>query len=1617
MMHYNLQEKSDLIATLCQQLQDNLPAERAAAVSKFSHIYYATAAAADFSQWKPENLYGSTLAYWHFIQQRQAKTANVRVFNPDYEQHGWQSKYTIIEVLQDDMPFLVDSLRMELNQRNLTIHYIHNAVISIKRNAKGELEEIFDPENAADDAQNKAQKKDAQNESLIFISVDRHTDSEGLQELQEQLQSILHDARAVVDGFEQMLARCDEQAAAFSKPIKGLDKDNIAEVHDFIVWLKEHFTFLGYDEFELVEEKGKKRLQAVPDSQLGLLKSCDQYCRSALINEFDREAQGFELIPEVLSFTKSNRKSRVHRPAYPDYISIKRYNKDGEVIGECRFLGLYTSNVYIQSSRQIPIVRRKVDAVMEHSGLHRQGHDWKELLQILEIHPRDDLFQVGVDELYDTVIGVLQIHERRQIRLFMRKDFFGQFYSCLVYSPRDIYSTDFRRKVQAILCEHLQCDNVEFTAYFSESVLTRTQFILRGGNIADSWEPLKLEHLIQQAARSWKDDLRDALVESLGDEQGMATFNHYGDSFPASYSSDFSPRTAVVDLQYIAKLSAETSLQMSFYQDLESEENYLNFKLFNRGQSIPLSDVLPVLENLGLRVIDEHPYRIEGKQQDIWIHDFKLNYTGNGQIQLESLRQVFEAAFVNIWHGHAVNDEFNRLVLGGQIAWRDVAVLRAYAAYMKQIRFPISQDAISQTLNNYVGIAAALVSFFQARFEPDNDSDAKALEAEIIASLDQVTGLNDDRVIRQYLTLIKATLRTNAYQQLDGVFKNYFSFKLAPELIPNVPLPKPCFEIFVYSPRVEGVHLRGGKVARGGLRWSDREEDYRTEVLGLVKAQQVKNAVIVPVGAKGGFVAKKLHDGMSREAWLDEGIACYKTFISGLLDVTDNLVEGKVVPPQSVVRHDEDDTYLVVAADKGTATFSDIANGIAEDYGFWLGDAFASGGSQGYDHKKMGITARGAWVSVERHFREMGLNTDKDDFSVIAIGDMSGDVFGNGMLLSKHICLQAAFNHLHIFIDPTPNAAKSWQERKRLFELPRSSWTDYDEKLISKGGGIFDRQAKSITLTPEIKKLTGLKQDAVTPTELLRALLQAPVDLIWNGGIGTYVKSSDETHADVGDKANDGLRINGNELRCKVVGEGGNLGMSQRARMEYAANGGRMNTDFIDNAGGVDCSDHEVNIKILLNQVVAEGDLTAKQRNQLLEDMTDEVADLVLKNNYRQVQSISLAEARSAESMAEYQRYIQHMEATGKLDRALEFLPSDEQLNDRKQKNRGLTRPELSVLISYSKAELKEALVDAVITDDPYLSRELHTAFPQQLNERYQTLLQQHRLYREIIATQIANDIVNTMGINFVDRLRASTGADEAAIARAFILARDVFGVQQIWQQVEALDHKVTSDIQTEMMLEIQHLLRRGTRWFVRNRRSELDCEREVNSFHREIEHLYGKQEQLLTGGPKALWSKACERYQKAGVPAKLAKVIAGARSLYAAMGIIEVAGQTQQPTDQVAQVFFAIGEKLELDLLSQQLSALPVENYWQALAREAFRDDLDWQQRALVANALASIGKTKSIEDVIERWLQANEWLVKRWRNVLSELKNAEKLEYAMYTVALRELFDLAKTSELKSD
>ncbi|GAB0151162.1 NAD-glutamate dehydrogenase [Marinobacterium sp. BA1] len=1606
--------KTELMQQLKATIRQRLPKERAAPLGSFVDHFFAHAADQDLGSWRLDDLYGATLAIWHFLQQRSAsEEIKVRVFNPDFERHGWQSTHTVIEVMQPDMPFIVDSLRMELNRRNLTIHAIINTVFSIRRDKKkGELQEL-QPRNVA--------CKGGEPESLVVIEVDRHTDPAQLEELRKGLLEVLGEVKAAVTDFDAMLAKAHELLQEYQKIPEGLEEEDVVEARDFISWLKNHFTFLGYDELTLTGEGKSRQLEPVCDSCLGLFKQQDGSCHPGVLPSGDREDGGFTLIPDLMSFTKSSRRSRVHRPAYPDYISIKRFDAEGQLVGESRFLGLYTSSVYLHGATDIPVVRRKINAVMERSGLHRQGHDWKELKQILEIHPRDDLFQASVEELFDTAMGILQIHERRQIRLFLRRDYYGQFFSALVYAPREVYSTDFRQRVERILQQQLGCDQAEFTTYFSESVLARTQFILRTSNhqeVTREFDVVDLERRITQAASSWNEELYAALVESLGEEKGIKTYNHFCSGFSAGYRADFSPRAAVVDIQYIRRLTEDAPIALSFYEALEREPDELNFKLYHFGQALPLSDVLPVLENLGLRVIDEHPYQVETDGRCIWIHDFNLRYTGKQQVTAETMQNLFEDAFLNIWNGNTGNDDFNKLVLGAQLHWRQVALLRAYAGYMKQIRFPISQEAISLALKHHVALARLLVELFAARFDPDRADPKREdkLEADILQGLEEVASLNEDQAIRQYLALIRATLRTNFYQQLGGQPKPYLSLKLSPRDIPHVPEPRPLFEIYVHSPRVEGVHLRGGKVARGGLRWSDRLEDFRTEVLGLVKAQQVKNAVIVPVGAKGGFVARHLHSDMSREAWMEEGVSCYRTFIRALLDITDNLIEGEVVPPKAVVRHDEDDTYLVVAADKGTATFSDIANEIAADYNFWLGDAFASGGSQGYDHKKMGITARGAWVSVERHFRELGLNTAKEPFTCIGIGDMSGDVFGNGMLRSDQIKLVAAFNHLHVFIDPDPDPAASFKERQRLFELPRSGWGDYDAKLISKGGGIFNRSAKSISLTPEIKRLTGLTSSRVTPNELISALLCAEVDLIWNGGIGTYIKASDEAHADAGDKANDGLRVDAPQVRARVVGEGGNLGLTQRARMELACNGCRLNTDFIDNAGGVDCSDHEVNIKILLNQLVASGDMTARQRNKLLSDMTDDVAELVLQNNYRQVQAISLAEARSASSMAEYRRFINALEFQGKLKRKLEFLPTDEQLADRQNNRQGFSRPELSVLVSYSKADLKELLLASTVPDDPYLAQELATAFPARICKTYSDALNEHRLRREIIATQIANQMVNLMGINFVDRLLTSTGADIEHVVRAYVLARDIFNLKPLWQEIEGLDYKVKADVQLEMMHDLQHLIRRVTRWFVRNRQGTLDCAKEAEHFSPCLVKLVPELGNLLSGQPLEVWQSAHDRYVDAGVPEKLAQRVAGSRALYPLLGIIEVAHDCEVSVELAAKAHFSMGDALELQWFSTQLNDLDVNSYWQALARDSFRDDLDTQQRALIATLFAPKGKLdqSGLEARLDAWQEQNQPHVERWLNILTELKNASVQDYAMYTVATRELADLARCSSL---
>jgi glutamate dehydrogenase len=1611
MAFFTAASKADFQHQLKAALAQHISEQALPQVALFADQFFGIISLDELTQRRLSDLAGCTLSAWRLLERFDHAQPQVRVYNPDYERHGWQSTHTAVEVLHHDLPFLVDSVRTELNRRGYSIHTLQTTVLSVRRGSLGELLEIL-PKNTLGEG--------VLQESLMYLEIDRCANAAELSMLARELEQVLVEVRVAVADFEPMKAKVHELLGLVDQTPYAVEDEEKAEIKAFLQWLMDnHFTFLGYEEFTVNADGDGGQLVYDQQSFLGLPRLLREGLSPEELRIEDYAVQYLHE-PMLLSFAKAAQPSRVHRPAYPDFVSIRQLDATGKVLKECRFMGLYTSSVYGESVRQIPYIRRKVAEVERRSGFDAKAHLGKELAQVVEVLPRDDLFQTPVDELFSTVMSIVQIQERNKIRVFLRKDPYGRFCYCLAYVPRDIYSTEVRQKIQQVLTERLKATDCEFWTFFSESVLARVQLILRVDpkNRIDI-DPLQLENEVIQACRSWQDDYASLTVENFGEAHGTNVLADFPKGFPAGFRERFAAHSAVVDMQHLQALSDTRPLVMSFYQPLaQGGERQLHCKLYHADTPLALSDVLPILENLGLRVLGEFPYRLRHRNgREFWIHDFAFTYSEGLKLDIQQLNDTLQDAFVHIVNGDAENDAFNRLVLTAGLPWRDVALLRAYARYLKQIRLGFDLGYIASTLNNHTDIARELTRLFKTRFylarklSGDDLGDKQLrLEQAILSALDDVQVLNEDRILRRYLDLIKATLRTNFYQtDAAGQNKSYFSFKFNPRLIPELPKPVPKFEIFVYCPRVEGVHLRFGNVARGGLRWSDREEDFRTEVLGLVKAQQVKNSVIVPVGAKGGFVPRRLPVSGSRDEVQNEAIACYRIFISGLLDITDNLKDGGVVPPANVVRHDEDDPYLVVAADKGTATFSDIANGIAIDYSFWLGDAFASGGSAGYDHKKMGITAKGAWVGVQRHFRERGVNVQQDNITVVGIGDMAGDVFGNGLLMSDKLQLVAAFNHLHIFIDPNPDAASSFVERQRLFNLPRSAWTDYDASLISEGGGIFPRSAKSIAISPQIKQRFDIVADRLTPTELLNALLKAPVDLLWNGGIGTYVKSSEESHADVGDKANDALRVNGDELRCKVVGEGGNLGLTQLGRVEFGLHGGKTNTDFIDNAGGVDCSDHEVNIKILLNEAVQAGDMTEKQRNLLLGSMTEEVGNLVLGNNYKQTQALSLAARRAYERIAEYKRLMADLEARGKLDRVIEFLPSEEQLLERAAANQGLTRAELSVLISYSKIDLKEALLKSAVPDDAYLTRDMETAFPPSLVHKYAEPMRRHRLKREIVSTQIANDLVNNMGITFVQRLKESTGMSPANVAGAYVVVRDIFHLPHWFRQIEALDYQVAAEVQLTLMDELMRLGRRATRWFLRSRRNELDAGRDVAHFGPHIAALGLKLDELLEGPTRELWQTRYQAYVEAGVPELLARMVAGTSHLYTLLPIIEASDVTGQSAADVAKAFFAVGSKLDLTWYLQQISNLPVENNWQALAREAFRDDIDLQQRAITISVLQMQDAPSDVQERLDLWLEQHKAMVDRWRAMLDELKAATGTDYAMYAVANRELMDLA--------
>lgn len=1609
-----------ILEKVTQLIADKLDKKTQPFVVNLSHALFSNVSHTDLLPRQEADLFGAVVSLWQHLQAQaesmtQAKKTDlkpsVKVFNPSLRQNGWKSSHTVVEIVLPDMAFLVDSIKMTLMRCGLTSHFMANAPVQVEVDTKGEIKSV---------AQDKGGRF-----SLFHIEIDRIDDAKQMQALQAELLSVLEDTKLVVQDWEPMVKSLnqviDEIKAHKHLPI---GKERLEEALAFLDWLGDHnFTFMGYKEFILGEDEGEEALLPTKQAPLGIFK-VDGRVRTTKLSEFSQSARLEARKAELLILTKGNAQSRIHRPAYTDYIGIKKFDDKGKVIGEYRFTGLYTSAVYNQSVENIPLIRDKVARILDNSSYLRGSHSWKALHNILENYPRDELLQAGEDELLEVGMGVVQMQDRDLLRLFVRPDPFGRFFSCMVYVSKERYTTALRIQTQALFKRYFKTDQeVEFTTYFSESPLARTHYIVRVDSTHDVDIDVSLiEKNLMEISTSWDDRLKESMLQSFGENKGTQIAKAYQGAFPPSYKEvTLAGATAVADVERLESLTDTHKLEMLFYRPQEEaiDSKSVRLKLYHKDEPIHLSDVMPMLENFGLVVIGESPYQIQKQDGSVfWVLDFSMQYTAKA-LDLNKVRDNFQDAFAKVWQGALENDGFNRLLLASDLNGREITILRAYARYMRQVGFPFSQQYIEETLTAYPMLAKRLVEYFTKRFDPKAKSRQSALEKleeKFIAELERVESLDDDRILRRYLEMMQASLRTNYFQTLaNGEFKPWLSIKLSPKQIPEIPAPVPAFEIFVYAPDVEGVHLRGGKVARGGLRWSDRPEDFRTEILGLVKAQQVKNTVIVPVGAKGGFVCKRQHLCQGRDAIFAEGQRCYQTFIRALLDVSDNIIDEKIVAPKNVVRHDEDDAYLVVAADKGTATFSDLANQVSAEYNFWLGDAFASGGSNGYDHKAMGITAKGAWESVKRHFREMGVDCQTTDFTCIAIGDMAGDVFGNGMLLSKHIRLQAAFNHLHIFIDPNPDAAKSYVERERLFNLPRSSWEDYDKSLISEGGGIFSRKAKSIKLSPQIQAMLNTQKSSLAPNELIKALLQMQVDLLWNGGIGTYVKATSETHIDVGDRANDNLRVNGSELGAKIVGEGGNLGMTQRARMEYALYGGRVNTDFVDNVGGVDCSDNEVNIKILLNSLVAAGDLTLKQRNQVLESMEDEVGEIVLEDAYLQAESISVTQWQGSDQLKTQLRFIHALEKQDKLDRALEYLPDDETLLEREKQGQGLTRPELAVLVAYAKMVLKEQLIVEGITQDSYYESHLSHYFPSKIRKTYASAIAQHSLRPQLIATSLANQVVNEMGATYVMRMVDETGADVEYILHAYSCAREIFDFGAVFEQIRQLDNKVNSALQYELLSELRRMIRRISRWLLRNRLSVTSLAEVIDTFKADVTWVVEHLDDVLVAKELKEHQQQAKKWQEQGVPQDLAVRISRFSSLYSALDMNRVAVEAGVSISVATRLYFLLGDKLSLHSFLKQINQQSVENHWQALARASFREDLDWQQRQLTVQVLqcesfttlaqTKIEESELVSQSLSHWMHEHKEALGRWEAILTEFNVGSTHESAKFSVALREL------------
>jgi glutamate dehydrogenase len=1575
----------------------NSPADEA-----FLRCYYAHVASEDLAARRVDDLFGAAAAHGRLGLGWYSGTAAISIVNPSVEVDGWRSDHTVVMIVTDDLPFLVDSVTMELNRLQLGIHLVvHPILLDLRAHGDGFADPREHPARSADQC------------SFIAVEIDHQADPGDLADVETNLRRVLSDVRAAVDDWPAMRERMLEIADGLAGEALPIPADEVDETAELLRWLAaDNFVFLGYREYRL----DQSALTADAATGLGILRAKDDAALPARnLGEMAPQVRANAAQPVLLNVTKASSRSTVHRASRLDYIGIKTFGAAGQVIGERRFLGLYTAGAYAESPREIPRLRRLLAEVVERVDYPVGGHDEKALITILENYPRDELLQIGVDELTANALAIAGLQERRRVRLFARREVFGRFVTCIVYMPRDRYNTETRTGIQGLLADAFGGSGGDWSTQMSESVLARLLFEIRVDPRTDHSPDLPaLEAAIEDLLRDWQEDFSEELIAEVGEDTGVALSRTYGTAFSPDYQRAFTPATAIADLEEMEQLDRDGALRSYVYREPDQSPNTFNLKLYRRGERVSLTSVMPSLTNLGLTVLDERPYEVRpAGQESIWIYDFALDYAGL-TLDFEQVSALLELTFVAVWRGEVADDGFNRLVLGAGMAPREVWILRAYSRYLHQTRVAHSQRFVEQTLVDHADAARLLVDFFLARFDPEGIGREGAV-AEISESffelVDGISSLDEDRLLRRFHNLIDSTLRTNCFQLIDGEPPPYLAFKLDPTSIADLPEPRPQYEIYVYSPRFEGLHLRAGSVARGGLRWSDRTEDYRTEILGLVKAQMVKNAVIVPAGAKGGFVLKRPPVG-DPAALRDEVVACYRLFVSALLDLTDNLVGGAVVPPDLTVRYDDDDTYLVVAADKGTATFSDIANELAISRGMWLGDAFASGGSHGYDHKAMGITARGGWESVKRHFRELGRNIEVDRFTAVGIGDMSGDVFGNAMLLSPHTRLVAAFDHRHVFVDPNPDPRPSFLERARLFALPRSSWADYDAEFISAGGGVYPRDAKSIELSVQAREALGTDAESLTPDELINVVLRAPVDLLWNGGIGTYVKAADESHADVGDKANDAIRVDGRDLRVKILGEGGNLGVTQRGRIEFAEAGGRIYTDAIDNSAGVDCSDHEVNIKIVLDQVVAAGDLDFGQRNEFLAEMTDEVATLVLANNHNQTQALSTARSEAASMADVHARYMANLESRGLLNRDLERLPDAEAMADRRQAGVGLTTPELAVLLAYTKNILSADLIASAVPDDAVFESLLIDYFPTPMRERFAEQIRTHRLRREIIANRLSNLVVDRGGTSMVYRLTQETSAPSHDVAAAHMAAWEIFELDDLSRCVNDLEAVLSAERQLAIHLAGRQLAERATRLLVRNRPYPFSASSAIADLAGSVQDVLVHLPDHLTGTDRSDFDRSTKELSAAGMPDEISRRVASLVSSLAALDIVEVAESSGVAADAVAAVHFTIADELELFWLRDRVLDLPRDTQWSSLARLDLRGDLYSYHRLLTAQVVVD---TDGIEprELVSRWMDRHHVPVGYYRDTIAEIRAVGPTDLTTLLVASREVRTLiARTS-----